>query len=146
MKESDVVYNVIKVKLGENGKMPLRAHASDAGCDIYAAEDCVIGVGELKRVKTDLFMEIPQGYYGDIRPRSSWFSDGCDVSGVIDSGYRGEVKVMIQNHNEFCRKIINKGDRIAQLLILPCPEFHFTEVEELGDSDRGEGGFGSSGK
>lgn len=132
-------------KLSSTAQLPVRAYRSDAGLDLYADEDGTILGRSSKLFKTGLQMAIPNGYYGDVRPRSSWFKDNYDASGVIDSGYRGEVMVMLHNHN-INERFVRRGERIAQLIIQQIPDVWIEEVDELPLSDRGEGGFGSTGR
>ncbi len=133
------------VKLYEGARIPERAHPTDAAYDLYAAKNEVVKPYCQAKVPTGIAMQIPQGWYGDIRPRSSMFSKGYDVSGVIDSGYRGEIMVILQNNSEKpC--YIAKGERIAQMILLQHGSVDFIEVDALDGSDRGTGGFGSTGK
>lgn len=131
-------------KLTENAKMPTKAHATDAGYDLYASschyEDGMLHYG------TGVAVEIPQGYVGLVFPRSSIANTHLTLSnsvGVIDSGYRGEIKAKFRKGGT---RGYNVGDRIAQLIIIPYPEVVFVETDELTDSDRGIGGYGSTGK
>lgn len=134
----------IKIKLTDGAIVPSKAHFTDAAYDIYASENCIVPSKDVCKVHTGISMEIPLGWYGDMRPRSSMFSRNISVGGTIDSGYRGEIMVMIQNHSDD-DYIIHRGDRIAQMVIAPCPAADFIEVKELSHSSRGTGGFGSSG-
>jgi dUTP pyrophosphatase len=147
----------VKVKLlSENAKLPTRANLSDAGWDLYSTEDIIIYGGQRAIIKTGICMEIPDEWVGLIWPRSGLsVKKGLDVlAGVVDSGYRGELKVCLLNTNkplplfkdELCDVKIRKGDRIAQILFQRVPDIHLIEVENISDSDRGENGFGSSGK
>ena len=157
----------IKIKrLSKSAITPSRANDSDAGYDLYATQDMVIGPMEKLIVPTGISIEIPNGYYGRIAPRSGLaVKNSIDVlAGVIDSGYRGEIGVVLINlnlpevlfnrnkkstayesafgaRNKFS---ISKGDRIAQLIIEKCHKIQWVETE-LSDSERGEGGYGSSG-
>lgn len=133
-------------KLAEDAIIPKKNNSTDAGYDIYSAEDKNINTGSRDLVKTNISMAIPSGYVGLIWPRSGLaVKQGVDtLAGVIDSGYRGEVCVVLQNHGDKTL-FIKKGDRIAQILIQKIEDFVLTEVEELDISDRGRSGFGSSG-
>jgi len=129
-------------------KVPLRrAHPSDAGADLTASEAVVVPPLSRALVPTGLSLEIPEGYYGRIAPRSGLAHKyGIDVmAGVIDSTYRGEIKVVLYNSDreEFFR--VNQGDKIAQIIIEKHYNFEFVETEELTPTPRGEGGFGSTG-
>lgn len=138
----------IKIKrLRPDGRVPTRAKNSDAGYDLYSTADLPITPTSRELVPTGIAIEIPEGYYGRIAPRSGLaVKAGVDIlAGVIDSGYRDEVKVVMINLGQGLVSI-NKGDRIAQLIIEKCHDVEWEETEELSDSDRGEGGFGSSGR
>lgn len=124
-----------------------KAHKWDAGFDVEADDEVIIPAGESRLVKTGLYLEIPDGWVGMLKSRS-----GLSVkfklevgAGVIDAGYEGEVGVHLYNHGIDDYKVM-KGNRIAQLLLLPVPEVEWIIVPELnGGSSRGEKGFGSSG-
>ena len=135
-------------KIHENAIIPKFAKEGDAGLDITAIDDHEIQPNQHLLVKTGLKMEIPQGYEAQVRPRSGLALKNkitvLNSPGTIDSGYRGEIGVIMMNHGDETFKV-NKGDRIAQIVIAKheTPEIH--EVEELEDSERGEGGYGSTG-
>lgn len=164
----------VKVKrLHPDAVMPTKAHAADAGIDLVAVEDAIIEPGETALIKTGLAFELPEGFEMQIRPRSGvTLKTKLRVQlGTVDSNYRGEVGVIVDNigsgepayvslisdisgettiDNEgnlydTPTYIIRKGDRIAQAIIQRIPDVELIEVEALGDSERGEGGFGSSG-
>jgi len=126
--------------------LPSKSHSSDAGWDLYANEDCTIGTWTRRLVDTGIKLEIPEGYVGLIWPRSGLsVKKGIDVfAGVIDSGYRGVVKVCLYN-SSFEMVDINRHDRIAQIIFQEVPSFSIEEVETLNESPRREGGFGSTG-
>ena len=137
----------IKIKkINPDGKVPTRAKSSDAGYDLYSTVDMPITPTARQLVPTGIAIEIPEGYYGRIAPRSGLAVRACfDIlAGFVDSGYRNEIKVLMINLGEGLVSV-NKGDRIAQLIIEKCYDVEWEEVNELSDSDRGEGGFGSSG-
>ena len=137
----------IKIKkINPDGRVPTRAKSSDAGYDLYSTADKPITPTARQLVPTGIAIEIPEGYYGRIAPRSGLaVRAGIDIlAGVVDSGYRNEIKVVMINLGEGLVSV-NKGDRIAQLIIEKCHDVEWEEVNELSDSDRGEGGFGSSG-
>lgn len=132
-------------KLNDSAVIPVKAHPTDAGMDLVATsrtiKDNIVTYG------TGLAFEIPKGYVGLVFPRSSIYKtnmDLCNSVGVIDSGYRNEV--LAKFYLGEVSALYNIGDRIAQMIIMPYPEIEFEESEELSSSDRGEGGFGSSGK
>jgi dUTP pyrophosphatase len=138
----------VKIKrLNDKAILPTKAHATDAGYDLYAASSSVDKDYNIV-YGTGVAVEIPTGYVGLVFPRSSIASKDIMLSnsvGVIDSGYRGEVMTKFKRvTGEFDSYQV--GDRIAQLIIIPYPEVTFVEVDELSDSDRGVGGYGSTGK
>jgi len=134
------------VKISADAIMPKYATNQDAGCDLCGLEDVVLKPGERISIKTGIKMEIPIGYYGRVAPRSGLaFKNGIDtLAGVIDAGYRGEIAVIIINHGKEDFKI-EKGNRIAQMIFEKIDQAEFEEVEELNITERGDGGFGSSG-
>jgi len=148
-KTEDEDFPRVKVKLLEkDAKAPARANPSDAGADLFSTENLMIQPGERKTVGTGIAMEIPNGFYGRVAPRSGLASKhGIDVlAGVVDSSYRGEIKVVLLNtdrHNTF---FVEKGDKIAQIIFESHFNFDFSRSEELAESNRGAGGFGSTGK
>ncbi len=136
--------NIKIKKLHKDAVIPTKAHATDAGCDLYATS-CHYDNG-LIIYGTGIAVEIPEGYVGLVFPRSSIANTHLTLSnsvGVIDSGYRGEVMAKFRKGGT---RGYHVGERIAQLIILPYPEVVFEEAEELSESDRGTGGYGSSGK
>ena len=135
------------VKLSDFAICPSRNTNEDAGYDLYSTDMCSLKPMERRLVSTGISIEIPEGYYGRIAPRSGLaVKKGIDVmAGVIDSGYRGEVKVCLLNTGHEWLEV-EEGDRIAQILFQEVPEFNLQEVDTLQNSDRGVGGFGSSGK
>ena len=139
--------NVI-VNKSEN-PLPKYAKEGDAGMDICAAEDITLPAFCWEAISTGIYMQLPEGYECQIRSRSGLaYKHGIQVlnsPGTIDSGYRGEVKVILKN-NAYAPYDIKKGDRIAQMVFAPVTTAAITEVAELSDSERGEGGLGSTGK
>ena len=151
-------------RLNPEAKQPFQANESDAGYDLFSTEYITIEPFQRKLVSTGISIEIPQGFYGRIAPRSGLAcKKGIDVmAGVIDSGYRGEIKVLLINFNlegynikqsafesifgSFNRVEIKPGDRIAQLIIEQCHQANWKEMKSLENSERGQGGFGSSGE
>ena len=139
----------IRVKrLNPDAKIPKAAKKGDVAFDLYSVIDYEIKPGERYAVPTGIAVEVPMGYEGQVRPRSGLaLKEGLTVlntPGTIDSGYRGEVKTIMINHGDSSFQI-TKGMRISQLAIRPVPEVTFIEVDELSDTDRGDGGFGSTG-
>lgn len=139
----------IKTKvLDKRATLPEPMTASAAGSDLCAIEDTHLQPGERRLIKTGLAMEIPAGYVGLVCSRSGMaLKHGVFVlnaPGVVDSDYRGDVGVILFNGGSSAFPIMT-GDRIAQLLIMPVAQVGFMDVEELDDTERGEGGFGSTG-
>ena len=134
-------------KLTKSATVPTKNNTSDAGWDLYAVEDAVINSGDRTTIATGVAMAIPEGYVGLIWPRSGLaVKSGVDVfAGVIDSGFRGEIKVCLYNSSKEELKITT-GDRIAQILFQEIPSFSLTIVDSLDITERGGDGFGSSGK
>ena len=134
-------------KLNENAVIPTYAKVGDAGMDLIATS--IIGDGQFQiTYGTGLAMEIPYGFVGLVFPRSSIRKTGLELSnsvGVIDSGYRGELQATF-NKNEGPIEKYQIGDRIAQIMIIPHPDIQFEETDELSNTERGECGFGSTGK
>lgn len=159
----------LKIKrLSSEAKIPTKANGADAGYDLYAVSPIVLDPMQRALVFTGIALEIPSGFYGRIAPRSGLaLKGGIDVlGGVIDSGYRSEIGVILVNLNlpdvfhkqaraaaehyimfgSRNRLSINKGDRIAQIIIEKCHDVEFEEVEDLAPSERGETGYGDSGE
>jgi len=140
---------IVKIKkLSKEAIIPKYSKQGDAGLDFTATKISFNGLGDVT-YGTDIAIEIPYGYVGLMFPRSSIRKYGLVLSnsvGVIDSGYRGEIGFTFKKTEGPDSKKYQIGDRIGQLIILPYPQIEFEEVEELSSSERGEGGFGSSGK
>jgi dUTP pyrophosphatase len=137
-------------RLTDTAIAPTYATDGSAGLDLYADEDCILDSvydGGRKVISTGISVEIDADKVGLIWPRSGIaVKNGIDTgAGVIDSDYRGGVKVLLFNHGEYAYKI-KRGDRIAQLLIVPCYRPNIVAVDNLDETERGEAGFGSSGK
>lgn len=125
---------------------PTKSNTTDAGYDLYSVNDVAIPKGYNALINTGIAIEIPKGYVGLIWDRSSLGVKGIHRhAGVIDCGYTGEVKVCLHNTSAVTYEI-KKGDRIAQLIIQEAPHYELNEVQELGETDRSVGGFGSTGK
>ena len=135
-------------KLTKDAKKPEKAHPSDAGYDLFCNEDILLTNGGRRVVSTGICIAIPDGYYGRIAPKSGLAAkDGIDVlGGVVDSGYRGEIKVILINTDRLSGFKFHKGDKIAQLILEQCFDDELFEVEEfVGKTDRDKDGFGSTG-
>jgi dUTP pyrophosphatase len=137
-------------RLHPDAVIPVPHHLGDAGGDLVAVEGCLLAPGARAMVATGLSIAIPEGYAGFVLPRSglaSRFGVTCaNAPGLIDAGYRGEIKVALVNLDPVLSYTVNPGDRIAQLVIMATPDTEFDEVQELPASNRGEGGFGSTGR
>ena len=139
-------------KLDQRAVAPVRAHNTDAGFDLVAT-DITTEINECGQLilvyHTGIAVEIPEGYFGLLVPRSSVFKKSLMLTnhaGVIDSGYRGEVMAKFRSTTDVVPAVYKPGEKFAQLLILPCVEASFTESLELSDSDRGVDGYGSTDK
>ena len=136
-------------RMNERATLPTRAHDGDAGLDLYAAEGARIGPGQRVTVGTGLAVAIPQGLVGLVTPRSGLaLKHGISLvnsPGVIDSGYRGELRVLMLNTDASSEFKVAPGDRIAQLLLVPVATASPLEADSLDQTTRGAGGFGSSG-
>lgn len=136
-------------RLNPRATIPTRAYVHDAGLDLYAAEPLVLGPGERGSVGTGISVEIPPGQAGLVLPRSGLAHRHgialVNAPGLIDSGYRGELRVLLLNTDAQASFDISVGDRIAQLVLVRVETPEVVETDELAASERGEGGFGSSG-
>ena len=135
-------------RLRDDAVLPQRAYSGDAGLDLAACERVELEPGERATVPTGLAVAIPEGYAGFVQPRSGLAArHGLTVvnsPGLMDSGYRGELRVVLLNTDAREPFVVEPGMRIAQLVVLPVPDLELVEVEELPDSERGVRGFGSS--
>lgn len=139
----------MKIKLlSSNALMPKKGSIDAAGYDLYSVESGLIKPKERLLIKTGIVLEIPSGYYGRIAPRSGLaFKHGIDVmAGVIDSDYRGEIGVILYNTDNINDFIFEIGDKIAQIIFEKYYDFDIVESKELDKTQRGNGGFGSTGK
>ena len=142
---------VFFAKLHEDAYTPTRGSKFAAGWDIYALEETVVGKEKSSKIRTGIALAIPEGWEGQLRSRSSLGAKGMIMPngiGTIDADYRGELLVLSVWIGEGESITIQKGERVAQLVIAPVPETKFTEmnVEDLPTTERGTGGFGSSGR
>lgn len=140
---------IIKVKrLDPTAKIPHREHPDDSGADLYSMVECTLQPFERKLIPTGISAEIPAGFELQTRPKSGLaLEHGITVlntPGTIDSGYRGEIRVILINLGSGPYQV-QKGQKIAQLVTVPVSHANFREVEELDESQRGTGGFGSTG-
>ncbi|MBI1729481.1 dUTP diphosphatase [Candidatus Acetothermia bacterium] len=137
----------LKVKrLSPDAKLPTRTYEHDAGLDLYGLDGFKLPPRGTQSVSTGVVFEIPQGYVGLVRDRSSIGKKGVTVlAGVVDAGYRGEIVIVLHNLSAEVLQF-EPGAKIAQILLLPVSTMPVLEVEELDSSERGERGFGSSGE
>ena len=135
----------MKVMLDENAIKPTRAHYNDAGLDLYSPVSLWLHPGQHEMIDTGVHVAIPEGYVGLITSKSGLMGKGITSRGTIDASYRGSIKAVLYNHGEEGYQI-KAGDKITQLVILPClcPALDF--VDELDETDRGNKGFGSTGR
>ena len=136
----------MKVMLTDGAYMPTRAHPSDAGLDIYSKEMKLVPAGGSAVFHTGVHVELPSGTCGVLMSKSGLLTNHSIYStGLIDEGYTGEIVVKLQNHSDR-HYLVSKGDKISQLVILPCFSPRIEVVQSLPETERGEKGFGSSGK
>ncbi len=140
----------IKIKLlNQEAIIPFYANNGDAGLDLFSIEEREINPGETVLIKTGIAIELPEGYESQIRPRSGLALKNSitvlNTPGTIDSGYRGEIGVILINHGKI-KFIVKKKTKIAQMVINKYEKINFEEVNKLADSKRSEGGFGSTGQ
>ncbi len=142
-------FNVNFIKLNDNAIVPTRGTDQSAGADLYSIEEVTILSGETKLIHTAIAMEIPEGYGGFIFARSGLATKRglapANKVGVVDADYRGEIMVSLHNHSSETQ-VVAKGERVAQLVFLPYAAANFVEVQALSETERGEGGFGSTGR
>lgn len=135
-------------RLRDDAVVPTRAYAGDAGLDLAACERVELGPGERATVGTGLAVAIPDGYAGFVQPRSGLASRNgitiVNTPGLVDSGYRGELKVILLNTDTSEAFVVEPGMRIAQLVVVQVPAIDPVEVDELPETERGVRGFGSS--
>ncbi len=140
---------ILKVKkLCQDAILPVYAHPGDAGMDVFANEDAQLEPGVTRLVKTGIAIELPPNTEAQVRPRSGLAVKHqitvLNTPGTIDEGYRGEVGVILINHGKSAFTVA-KGMKIAQMIVKPVTQAEIVEVEELSDTRRGAGGFGSTG-
>lgn len=136
-------------RLDPAAKLPVRAHHDDAGYDLHALEPATLEPGERATIRTGIAIELPAGHAGLVVPRSGLAAQHgiaiVNAPGLIDSGYRGELKVLLLNTDATASFAVSAGDRIAQLVIVAVATPQVVEADALAATVRGEGGFGSSG-
>ena len=136
----------IKVMLDEGAKMPTKAHDADAGFDIYAPERTVVRVNDSAEIDTGVHIEIPKGYVGFLKSKSGLnMKCGITGEGVVDSGYTGSIRAKLYN-NGGMNVYLEAGQKIIQIVFLPIPEVELELTDSFEVSERGDNGFGSTGK
>lgn len=136
----------MKIKLDEGAFVPVRAHETDAGADLRSPVDVLVPARHSRIIDTGVHIQLPHGYVGMLKSKSGMnVKHGITSEGVIDEGYTGPIKAKLYNHSDKPYDIA-RGDKITQLVILPCEYVHFDLVDDLEDSERGGNGFGSTGK
>ena len=136
----------MKVKLDAGAYMPERAYSHDAGYDLRAMSSDIIPAGESAVFNTGVHVQIPMGFCGLLVSKSGLnVKNGITSTGLIDAGYRGAIRVKLYNHGA-ADYVVTKGDKISQMVILPAASFDLEQVEELDETERGDKGFGSSGR
>ena len=136
----------MKIMLDEGAKLPTRAHPWDAGLDLYSTEDGSIRCNQSRTFNTGTHIAIPEGCVGLVKSKSGLMCNhGIITDGTIDAHYTGPIKVCLFNHGG-SKYEVKKGDKIAQLVILPCVLPELESVTNLESTDRGDGGFGSTGR
>ncbi len=137
------------LRLDAGATLPTRAYDGDAGLDLYALEDATLGPGQRASIRTGIAVEIPEGQAGLVLPRSGLAARHgialVNAPGLIDAGYRGEIRVLLLNTDREATFALSAGERIAQLVLVRVESPDVVEVQALAASHRGEGGFGSSG-
>lgn len=141
-------FNVNFVKMNDDAIVPTYGTLFSAGADLYSVEEVKIDAGDTKIIHTGIILEIPEGYGGFVFARSSLASKRglapANKVGVIDSDYRGEIMVSLHNHSNESQ-VVEKGERVAQIVFMPYAMANFIQTEDLSKTERGEGGFGSTG-
>lgn len=136
----------MRIMLDEGAIMPTRAHKEDAGLDLYARDTAIVPAKESCKFDTGVHIEIPPSMVGFLKSKSGLnVKHGITSEGVIDEGYTGSIVVKLYNNSGYDYKV-NKGDKISQLVILPILKPNLEVVDSLGETDRGDNGFGSSGR
>nr|DAJ52250.1 MAG TPA: dUTPase [Caudoviricetes sp.] len=136
----------MKIKLDEGAFVPVREHATDAGADLRSPVDALVPARGSRVIDTGVHIQLPHGYVGMLKSKSGLnVKHSITSEGVIDEGYTGSIKAKLYNHSDYpCA--FTRGDKITQLVILPCEYVDFDLVDDLEDSERGGDGFGSTGK
>lgn len=144
--QEHIINSLNILRVSQEATLPTRAHPDDAGLDLYGLEDVLLESGEGRVAKTGIAVALPEGFVGLVADRSSLAKKGIKTAGgVIDAGYRGEIHICLWNISGEAIQL-KKGERIAQLLIIPIATPAVREVQSLDETQRGTRGFGSTGK
>ncbi len=136
----------MKIKLDNGAFVPVRAHGTDAGADLRSPIDALVPARGSSVIDTGVHIQLPHGYVGMLKSKSGLnVKHGITSEGVIDEGYTGAIKVKLYNHSDYPYAFL-RGEKITQLVIVPCEYVDFDLVDDLEDSERGGEGFGSTGK
>lgn len=136
----------MKIKIDADAFVPVREHTTDAGADLRSPVDALVPARGSRVIDTGVHIQLPHGYVGMLKSKSGLnIKHGITSEGVIDEGYTGPIKAKLHNHSDEPYKI-ERGDKITQLVIVPCEYVNFDLVDDLEDSEQGDGGFGSTGK
>lgn len=136
----------MKIKLDRGAFIPVRAHNTDAGADLRSPIETVVPAMGSRVIDTGVHIQLPHGYVGMLKSKSGLnVKFGITSEGVIDEGYTGQIMVKLYNHSNYPYTVM-RGDKITQLVIIPCEYVDFDLVDDLEDSERGSDGFGSTGK
>jgi len=136
----------MKIKLDKGAFIPVRAHGTDAGADLRSPIDTVVPAMGSRVIDTGVHIQLPHGYVGMLKSKSGLnVKYGITSEGIIDEGYTGQIMVKLYNHSNYPYTVM-RGDKITQLVIVPCEYLQFDLVDDLEDSERGDDGFGSTGK
>lgn len=136
----------MKIKLDKGAFIPVRAHGTDAGADLRSPIKTVVPAMGSRVIDTGVHIQLPHGYVGMLKSKSGLnVKYGITSEGVIDEGYTGQIMVKLYNHSNYPYTVM-RGDKITQLVIVPCEYLQFDLVDDLEDSERGDDGFGSTGK
>lgn len=148
MQKGKIMYRLKVKKLSQTAKLPEYAHPGDAGMDLFSNEELMLKPGEYRVVKTGITIELPPSTEAQVRPRSGLAAKHgitvLNTPGTIDEGYRGEVGVILINHSK-ADFHITTGMKIAQMIIAPVVRAEIEEIDQVSDTRRGDGGFGSTG-
>lgn len=136
----------MKIKLDAGAFVPVREHSTDAGADLRSPVDVLVPARGSRVIDTGVHIQLPHGYVGMLKSKSGLnVKHGITSEGVIDEGYTGAIKAKLYNHSDYPCAFL-RGDKITQLVIVPCEYVQFDLVDDLKDSERGGNGFGSTGK